>query len=146
VVEASGLDDGACARWEAEHDGYARLSPPATHRRRVELDRPARALTVVDRLESAGEHACRLAFHLGPTVRCELDGARAALHWPGAQGDGRVAELRLPPELDWSAVSGQLEPPLGWYSPAFDEKHATVTLLGVGRLGGGRELRSQLHF
>jgi hypothetical protein len=43
-------------------------------------------------------------------------------------------------------VSGQLEPPLGWYSPAFDEKHATVTLLGVGRLGGGRELRSQLQF
>jgi hypothetical protein len=145
LVAEAGLDGGVVAAWEGEHDGYARLAPPAVHRRRAELDRRSRTLTLVDRVESAGTLDCRLAFHLGDRVECELIDDVAMLAWRGRDGARRTAELRLPPELAWSAVRGQSHPPLGWYSPAFDEKRPATTLVGVGRVGS-ESLRSALQF
>ncbi len=145
LVETSGLDQGDRAAWEAEHDGYSRLSPPALHRRRVELDRGARRLTITDTVDSAGEHDCMLSFHLGPTVECLLTGAQAELRWETREGD-RTALLVLPDELAWRAVSGREDPPLGWYSSGFDAKSAATTLIGSGRLGRGISVRSRLTF
>lgn len=144
-TQASGLVDGPRAVWQAEHDGYRRLSPPAIHRRTVELSRVARGLTISDQLECDGEHDCRLPFHLGPTVRCELVGHRATLRWPAREGE-RSAVLELPAALAWTAVQGQSDPPLGWYSPSFDDRRPSITLVGVGRAGHGRVLRSHLQF
>lgn len=144
-TRASGLVEAPRAVWQAEHDGYQRLSPPATHRRTVELSRATRELTIIDQLECDGEHACRLPFHLGPTVNCELVGNRALLRWPAQEGE-RSAVLDLPPELVWTVVRGQSDPPLGWHSPAFDDRRASSTLVGTGRVGHDRGLRSHLQF
>ena len=51
--ETSVTDDGTIASWTAEHDGYARLRPPAVHRRSVRLDRDARAVEITDALQVA---------------------------------------------------------------------------------------------
>jgi hypothetical protein len=147
LLQADGLDSGPRAVWEAQHHGYNRLPLPAIHRRRVELDREARALTVVDWVESDAELACRLAFHLGPAVEADISGEVATLRWRARDGGEGVAEMRLPAELAWAAERGRTDAPfLGWYSPAFDERQAATTLVGTGRIGRGRELRTILAF
>ena len=81
LIRASGLDDGPLAEWTASHNGYDTLNPAAVHQRTVKLDRTARRVIVEDIIESRGEHPCRLAFHLGPTVQCSLENAIARLSW-----------------------------------------------------------------
>jgi hypothetical protein len=77
-------------------------------------------------------------------MACVLEGERAVLEWRGEHGRRR-ATLNLPGELAWSRLEGQTDPPAGWYSPAFDERVPTVTLLGTGRIGGGQALRTVLQ-
>ena len=145
LVGLSGEDEGAAAEWVASHDGYTRLKPPAVHRRAVRLDRQAGRLVVEDVVDCAGEHPCRLAFHLGPTVRCRLEGEEARLSW--AVEDRAVsAILRLPRQLSWGAVCGAETPPAGWYALAFDRKVPTVTLIGHGSAGRGAPIVTVLEF
>ena len=102
-------DDGDTVCWAAGHDGYQALDPPARHHRQVRLDRAARRLEITD--EVTGGHPLALAFHLGPDIEAELDGATAALRWPPAAA-GR-ARLELPAGLEWSLHRGSTEPILG---------------------------------
>jgi len=94
---------------------------------------------VEDAIERAGRHDCRLAFHVGPDVDCYLDGPLAQLSWQTDAGRWR-AVIRLPGALGWSAVRGQTEPPLGWYSPCFGAKLPIVALVGQGMIAGGERL------
>jgi len=76
---------------EAAHDGYHRLRPKVTHRRRLVL--LADSLTITDQLEGYGEHNVEVFFHLAP---------------------GAEPELLLDPKLDYS-----IEPccySVGWNS------------------------------
>ena len=127
------------ARWQAEHDGYA----PATHRRTVEL--AGADLRITDEVRSAGEHAARLAFHLGPEVAVELDGHTAHLSWTG-HGGVHTAVLALPADLSWSAHRGETEPPLGWFSPGFGRREPAWALVGNGRVRGDATLTTLLRF
>jgi hypothetical protein len=140
---AAGLDAGPVAEWQAAHYGYRRLRPPAVHRRSVRLDRRARRLVIEDRLDG-GTHECRLAFHLGPDIACTFEGGRAVLEW--TDGRGRMgAVLTLPSELVWQRMEGQIDPPAGWYSPAFGVRVPAVMLVGSGGVGPGRVLTSVLQ-
>jgi hypothetical protein len=141
----SGLDDGPVAEWRAAHDGYLRLRPPAVHRRAVRLHRPERRLEITDSLETSGRHDCRLTFHLGPEVECSLRGREATLSWVVDRAP-RVAVMDLPPQLDWRAVRGAEDPPLGWYSPRFGVRQPAVTLVGVSALGSDEVLLTTLRF
>jgi hypothetical protein len=138
------LDADGIARWSAEHDGYMSLNPGARHRRCVKLDRAARTVDIADEI-LGGSHDIRLAFHLGPDVRAELDGARAALSWPTASTPG-TARLELPHQLRWSLHRGETDPILGWYSPGLGRRVPAVTILGSGRCTAGAPLSSRLEF
>lgn len=146
LTGVGGLEEGPRAESSGAHNGYDRLDPPATHRRVVSLDRSARTIEIVDRLDSDGSYACRLAFHLGPGIKVDLDGATAHLVWnsPGRPPDRAV--LRLPSNLTWSMVEGRERPPAGWYSPHFGVKIPTVTLLGEGFIDGDTTLETRAHF
>ena len=143
LVAAAGLHAGPVAEATARHDGYRRLHPPARHQRTVRLDRVERRLTITDEVASRGTHACRLAFHLGPDVTCVLEGATARLTWAGGT---RGARLELPGSLTWSAVRGGAGPPVGWYSPGFDRRVPTTSLVGAGTIGGGARLVTEVRF
>jgi hypothetical protein len=56
------------------------------------------------------------------------------------------AILRLAAQLAWTVHSGEIDPPLGWYSPRFGVKQPTTMLLGVGICSGGGELLYELEF
>ena len=142
--EVEVIDDGDIARWTAEHDGYASLDPPALHRRSVLLDRASRSIDIIDEVEG-GSHDIRLAFHLGPDVQVEFDGAYAVLSWPTASASG-TARLELPAGLRWSLHRGETEPILGWYSPGLGRRIPAFSLLGAGRCGPGEPLATRLTF
>jgi hypothetical protein len=137
-------DGDGTAEWIAEHDGYLALEPPARHRRAVRLDRTARALDIVDEIDSGG-HDVRLAFHLGPDVRAELDETGAVLRWPDTATPG-AAWLALPVGLAWSLHRGETDPILGWYSASFGRRVPATTLLGRGRSTPGLPLVTRLEF
>jgi hypothetical protein len=138
-LATSGLDGGPKAVWRAAHSGYRRLSPGARHERTVTLHRSTRHLVVEDVVATAGRHDCRLAFHIGPEVDCSLDGNVAQLSWQTDAGPWH-AVMRLPERLNWTAIRGQTEPPLGWYSPCFGAKLPIVALVGKGLIAGGERL------
>ena len=136
-------DTGDVASWTAEHDGYTSLDQPTWHRRTVRLDRASRSVDIVD--EIGGGHDVRLAFHLGPDVRAELDGASAILRWPGVAMPG-AARLELPRGLKWSLHRGESDPILGWYSSGLGCRAPAVTLLGCGRSVPGESFSTRLEF
>ena len=142
--EVEVIDDGDIARWTAEHDGYASLDPPASHRRSVLLDRASRSIDIIDEIEGGG-HDVRLAFHLGPEVDVVLDGSCATLSWPRTAMPG-AARLELPAVLRWSLHRGETDPILGWYSPSLGRRVPAFTLLGCGRCVPGAPLATRLEF
>jgi hypothetical protein len=101
---------------DASHDGYARLSQPVQHRRRVLFVKP-RGWVVVDDLTGAGEHQIELRFHFSPRpVTLRPDG------WTRAQGRrGRGLWLRPLARftLTGDCREGQCEPIDGWISPGY---------------------------
>lgn len=142
-VVADDVDVDTPLRWSAEHDGYRRLDPPAAHRRTVTLDRARHSLRIEDRVTTEDPdrpHFVRLVFHLAPAVDVALRGWRASLRWRRPGGGTTSATLLLPLELGWTAHRGELDPPLGWYSPRFARKEPITTLVGAGRLATCRLL------
>ncbi|MGH3217592.1 MAG: alginate lyase family protein [Streptosporangiaceae bacterium] len=142
--EVEVIDDGDFATWTAEHDGYLSLDPPALHRRSVLLDRASRSIDIVDQIEG-GSHDLRLAFHLGPEVRAELDGSCATLGWSADSTRG-VARLELPSGLEWTLHRGETNPILGWYSGHLGQRAPSFTLMGRGRPAPGVPLTTRLEF
>jgi hypothetical protein len=137
-------DDGNCLAWRAEQDGYARLRPPAVHRRAVRLDVAARRIEITDEI-TGGSHDVRMAFHLGPQVEAELDGSVAALSW--IAGNARAtARLTLPRELSWNLHRAETGPPFGWYSSGLGHLVPAWTLLGAGRAEPHNLLITLLEF
>jgi uncharacterized heparinase superfamily protein len=49
---------------QAAHDGYHRLRPKVTHRRRIDLN--GDVVTITDWVEGSGHHSVELFFHLAP--------------------------------------------------------------------------------
>jgi hypothetical protein len=146
VLDAVVDEDGPVVSWSAEHHGYLRLRPPAVHRRTVRMEREARRITVIDRVETSGLHRCQLAFHLGPSVRVKLTDCVARLEW-STDDESLGATLHLPGALRWSVHRGELDPILGWYSPSFGVREPACCLLGSGSCSGdGGELVTSLVF
>jgi hypothetical protein len=137
-------DIGDAVEWSAEHDGYLVLRPPTWHRRCVRLDRASRSLDIADEI-SGGSHDLRMAYHLGPDVTVELDGARAILRWSTDQVPG-AAWLELPESLTWTLHRGQTDPILGWYSGGLGQRVPAFTLLGCGRSVPSEPLSTRLEF
>jgi len=128
VITGSG---GQPQSWSAEHRGYEVLDPPAIHRRSVHLDDGDRRLDITDRVTTAGDHQLRMSFHLGPTIKANLEGRVARLRWPTLAGD-RSADLTLAEGLSWKVHRAEYQPVLGWYSATFGSKEPTTTLIGIG--------------
>ncbi len=112
----------------AEHDAYARLTDPVTHRRRVWfLD--SRLWLIVDDLLGTRQHQVDLRFQFAPLAVTEDDDG-----WIRARG--RASSLLLKTfsgrALQTSLAEGVLEPRLGWYSPNYGQMiPAPALTLGV---------------
>jgi hypothetical protein len=92
-------DRADAVEYVGRHHGYERLSEPVTHERRVRLQKPSGALTIVDRVSGSGGHDLRWHFHLAPGVGAEPAGASRETTTPmlALAASGRTWRLRLPP-------------------------------------------------
>jgi hypothetical protein len=144
LLELEGLDEGSNARWSARHEGYARQPGAPIHTRSVTLDREARVLRILDRVEGAGNFPLRLAFHLGSAIAVSLDGSHADLSWTNGTRRWR-GRLDLPEGMIWREYRGSADPVLGWYSPAFGERQPATSLIGAARLPAGCLLQTSLR-
>jgi hypothetical protein len=88
---------GAGGIVSGEHDGYARLSPPARHSRTIDMDAESGSVIVTDEFLSKGAHHLRILFHVaeisthgrsitgpdrgGPSVLCSMWIRRSQSHW-----------------------------------------------------------------
>lgn len=142
LISADGLDETSdVAAWIAEHSGYSAVSA-AVHRRAVTMVRSRQELVVSDWLlpGAGGPVAGSLCWHLGPDITCCLIGESALLAWPGGQ-----ASLSLPAGLDWKLYRGDEALPAGWYSPSFDRKVPSITLVGRGLIARDGPLVTRLQ-
>ena len=121
---AQALAGGSLLHWEGETDAWRRLKSPVRHRRAVLLHANGEA-TVIDRLQSSGEHEYQLHWLLPDAVRLGLiDGFGAIL--TGA--DGTVSSITAAvagargtgAHADWMRADEQTC--RGWTSPHYLER------------------------
>jgi hypothetical protein len=127
---------------EATHDGYARFDGCTVGRR---IEWVADDLVITDSVTFAASapssHDVAIHLHLGPAVRCTLDGAEALLEW----GSG-AAVLQLDGAARWSMYQGSDEPMLGWCSTEYGVVEPSVTLRGDCSLRGDGRFETRVRF
>lgn len=109
----------------ASHDGYERLASPVTHRRTLTLD--GGQLTVDDELDGEGEHDIEWRLHLAPGCV-----AKYVDDTCDVRADRHRLSIKLDTALQWDRVVADARG--GWYSPAFNQREKTTTLVGSARL------------
>ncbi len=139
-----------CLEWEprpgggnvaGEHDGYSGSNGGAICRRRLELDRASRTLTITDEIVGEGEHDVALMFHFGE--QCRL--ARADHSLLVDCGAGTVV-LRLDERLAVTTAHGGGVEEGGWVSRGYHRRTAALTVCGRVRVRDTTMLRSILTF
>jgi hypothetical protein len=142
AARCSTWEEGAARdTFEGWHDGYTALPDPVTHRRRIELDKAARAIAIDDRLEMKGQHEVELFFHCAEASRVEaIEGGFAVTR------GGQSLRLVLPtaPGASATVLSGSEAPIAGWVSRRFDRKVASPTIVWRARLRGDASLRTAI--
>ena len=127
---------------EAEHDGYARLQDPVTHRRNVCFDRTTGNLSLTDSFQCTGRHQVDLFFHMHEEAIVHAVGdGEAQVEWRG-----RRIVFTLPDRnCDWEVVRGSENPKLGWRSRRFNHKQPTPTLRSHIQIEGPTTIRTHLR-
>jgi hypothetical protein len=145
LTAASSLDAGEVAEIAAWHDGYATSDGRLVHHRRLTLERAARSIRILDWLDTSPGAPVRLAFHFHPAVEAILENDTVELSW-GPPDARRLAVMTLPSPLAWRMHRGELDPILGWYSPAFGRREPSSSVIGTGELVPHQVLYSRIVF
>ena len=143
-VECSITDEPAAPRQSvhASHDGYARLTDPVIHHRRVTLSDGDGSLTIEDWIESAQPHGVELFWHAAPGATLAPLGDRS---WRVA-AQGREVTLTIEgAELTTAVIEGRESPPQGWVSSKFYERSAAPVIAARTRLSPGQVLRTVIR-
>ena len=142
--------NAGCSAWssgatrdsfEGWHDGYGALADPVMHRRRIELDKRARAIALEDTLEMKGGHEVELFLHCAEGSRVEaIPGGYAVTR------EGQALRITLPDLAggESTVLEGSEAPIGGWVSRRFDRKVAAPTLVWKARLAGDSCLRTSI--
>jgi hypothetical protein len=125
----------------ASHDGYTRLPDPVRHVRTVQFDEASATLVVVDSVTGKRPHRTELFWHFAPHLDVQLTGQSVTV---------RTARYALALEASCGTldlVRGCDDPPLGWYSRAYNVKEPCTVLRIVNESSGVRvECRITITF
>lgn len=130
-----------CLRWEpraaggvvaGEHDGYAPLDDPVTHRRTLELDSPSRTLTVRDDILARREHKIAVYFHVAEPCRVTAAGPKRF----AIETERGAVCLEMDPALSVETFAGSETPIAGWVSRGYHRKVPATTLVGRAGIRG----------
>lgn len=123
--------------WIAEHDGYQRLNDPVIHRRRIELDKQSRRISVTDELVCQGEHQVEMFLHFNEAWVVAGNGRMFT-----ASLENRVVQIELDGTLRGDVVAGSDTAPAGWLSRKYGEKTACPTLIAQCHIHGTSRFRT----
>ena len=118
--------------FEGEHDGYADLVPPATHRRAI-LFVPHRCWIVRDAVASSSAHPFEARWHAAPGLAVERSGERAC-----TLRDSTGAALVI------AASAGTLGVEESWSSPVFGARVRSAICVSSMQPGDGNVIVTAL--
>ncbi|MBA4393226.1 MAG: hypothetical protein C0407_06710 [Desulfobacca sp.] len=113
---------------QAFHTGYERLKKPLRHERSIFFGKKEKFWIIQDLLSSEGPHDIKQMFHFHP--HCHLTDFKGNLFQITIESGEPILYLKLDPQLNPAFHQGEVDPVLGWFSPAFGEKVPTITLKG----------------
>lgn len=129
--------------FEGSHDGYLRLPDPVRHRRAVRFDAEQSSLTVTDTLVAGSRHRVEQFWHFAPAMEVALDGGVLRVRGRRFALEGRFTGAGLRLEL----LRGEENPPLGWYSAAYESKEpCTVLRISTTEIDQSIEARFRMCF
>ncbi|WP_306391133.1 heparinase II/III family protein [Telluria beijingensis] len=110
--------------FRGSHDGYARLPDPVLHLRSVRFDGAANTLVVRDEVAGKKAHKVEAFWHFAPGLDVRLTS-----HGLAVRGKRFVLQMQASGEdLHLELVRGAENPPLGWYSAAYETKEPCEVL------------------
>lgn len=118
---------------EASHDGYCRLAQPVRHFRSI-LNKQDGSLLITDYFQGVGQHTFELNFHFNPEVKL----TKHEGDWL-AERNGHGMRIELT-SGELHLLRGEEDPPLGWFSPAYNVK-VPSPVLQIVRSGESAEVR-----
>lgn len=130
-----------CEIWEsdqnrdcliASHDGYARLSDPVIHRRKIEFLKNEGIIRVEDILECAKEHTIELNWHFAEMCEVRIESGKVQATVANVSMEMTMPDCDCQPEL----MRGKDEPPFSWVSRSFDEKVPAPTVTWREKITG----------
>jgi len=143
--------EARCTLWEptadggrvtGEHNGYARLPDPVSHRRSVMLRGSEAYLLIEDELEAGGAHAATLCLHFAEHCRvAAVTGGAYTVAWPGGEG-----VLEVDPSLEVRLLIGSEDPIAGWVSRGYHDRRPATTLVGRRQWSGNLRLRTCMRW
>jgi len=138
--------DNGAMRLSARHDGYSRLASGFKHGREVVFEPTARSLQVDDKLTGTAPEMIELHWHIHPSWKVALEGHVLTLKNGAREA---VLEVSVRSELvdgeRLELIYGQTNPPLGWYSEAYNEKQPSPVLRWAG-IASTIELRTMVRW
>jgi uncharacterized heparinase superfamily protein len=106
---------------KARHNGYSRIQHPVWHKREISFGH--NRYTIVDTFEGTGIHDYELNFHLHPDAVATLSGSGCVI-----DNSQVTCTIALMDGTTFSHSRGQINPILGWFSPAYGIKRETSVL------------------
>ena len=115
--------------FDGSHDGYRRLSDPATHTRSLFFVN-REYWFLLDRIDAKGEHDCAAHFHLAPGLQAVIRGDGTLLE----ASDGSRAL-----DIVYAEQTGKWHVADAWVSPCYGNKivalHGTYSTRALGSVG-----------
>ena len=111
---------------DAEHDAYARLADPVTHRRRVLWIKP-RYWIIIDDLAGAATHDVELRFQFAPIDVAVDPALRARALAPS--GTGLFLQPFSTAPLTAEVIAGGMSPAAGWISRDYGQREPAPLLV-----------------
>jgi hypothetical protein len=122
---------------EAEHDGYARLRDPVTHRRAVQFDCASGNLNIEDSFQCVDQHQVELFFHIHEDAEVlSVSDGEAQVNWRGR----RIVFSSPDGNARWEVLHGSDNPKLGWRSRRFNHKEPIATLRIRAEINGSSSI------
>ncbi len=124
------------------HDGYKRFGTKGMiHEREIKYDNIENMWHIRDKLTGNGKHLVEIYFHLDPS--CSIDNKnnnKLEIRFPGG-----VCNFIFEPDLNCEIFNGDSKLPLGWYSPSYDVKYPTSTIVLKKEIDGTSVIKTRFN-
>ena len=122
-----------------EHDGYARLSDPVIHERKISRD--GTSIDITDTLKCSAFHSAKRCWHFSEQCTVTVSGSQVRVENEGI----KIFMTANDPETEIVCVDGSDQTNGGWVSRRFDVKSASTTVYFLDKISGTTALSTSIQ-